>query len=235
MKWKDTTSYSRGERDTVEPRQWELDLGGLRVCVHRYHGLDGWFGTGWFGTCHAMGVERQQLDSTTPADAQQELLGYLKSRTERWVAKLNAALLEAIGLGRWGEAARVCEMKTALNADGKALPDAYPIKTPERDALEAEVVAIAAQLSPDELRVLRFQGKRMIRIGHEKYGPLDLDADRRSWQEEIAQEASDKLFYEACRDIAKADRRSERLRCFKADEDYALLTLSLDELMEQAP
>lgn len=111
----------------------------------------------------------------------------------------------------------------------------YPISTPERDSLESEVVDIAKQLSPDELRVLRFQGRRMIRIGHEKYGPLDLDADRRSWNEEIAQEASDKLFYEACRDIARADRRAERVRCFKADEEFKRVDICLDEMREVAP
>jgi hypothetical protein len=87
---------------------------------------------------------------------------------------------------------------------------AYPITTTERDGLEAEVIDIARQLSPDELRVFKFMGRRMIDIGHRKYGPLDLDADRRSWLDEIAQERSDALFYEQCRDIAKAQRSREQ-------------------------
>ena len=123
----------------------------------------------------------------------------------------------------------------ANNAQGKAMPSAYPIKTPQRDALEAEVVAIAAQLSPDELRVLRFISRRMIRIGHGKYGPLDLDADRRRWSKEKAEEQADFVFYSGCQDIAAEDRKAERLKCFKADEDWARTTVALDELMEVAP
>lgn len=109
----------------------------------------------------------------------------------------------------------------------------YPISTPERDSLEGEVVDIAKQLSPDELRVFKFMGLRMLRIGHEKYGPLDLDADRRSWTDEIAQEASDKLFYQECREIATAQRRRERLECFKRDEEWARVDVGLAELEEQ--
>lgn len=90
-----------------------------------------------------------------------------------------------------------------------------------RSALLAEVINIAEQLSTDELRVFRFQGQRMIRIGHGKYGPLDLNVDRREWSKEIAEEASDKLFYEACRDIAKADRLAERRHCERHDQAYA--------------
>jgi hypothetical protein len=87
------------------------------------------------------------------------------------------------------------------------------------DHLRGEVLAIIDQLSPDELRVFRFMGRRMIDIGHVKYGALDLSLDRRSWTTEIAEEASDKLFYEQCRDIAKADARAERVNRFRTCDE----------------
>lgn len=91
----------------------------------------------------------------------------------------------------------------------------FPINTQERIDLETEVINIARQLSPDELRVLKFMGRRMIDIGHGKYGPLDLTNDGRSWLDEQAQEASDLCFYQQCATIAKAQRRRERVAAFK--------------------
>ena len=54
--WEDTTSYSRGERDKAEPREWELAFPNIRIKVHRLHGIPG-----WFLSCHALGVERKDL------------------------------------------------------------------------------------------------------------------------------------------------------------------------------
>jgi len=110
----------------------------------------------------------------------------------------------------------------------------YPITTPERDALEAEVIDIVRKLSPDELRVFKFMGLRMVDIGHGKYGALDLDADRRAWTDEIAQETSDRLFYEQCRDIAKAQRRRERIECFRHDTAFNAVDASLSEFASAA-
>lgn len=84
--WKDATSYSRGERGTKEPSVMEMDLDGLRVSVHRLHGVEGL----WFGSCYVMGVERHQLDSKDFDTAAQEFLGYLEGRAQRWVSKLNS-------------------------------------------------------------------------------------------------------------------------------------------------
>lgn len=96
----------------------------------------------------------------------------------------------------------------------------YPIQTPERAELEAQAIDIMRRLSPDELRVHIFMGRRMVDIGHGKYGPLDLTNDGRSWLDEQAQEASDLCFYQQCATIAKAQRRRERVAAFKnADEE----------------
>lgn len=85
--WKDTSSYSQGERGKVEPTAWDLDLDGLRVTVHRLHLIDGL----WFGSCHAMGVERKQLTFAELKDAQVEFLAYLIARAENWTKKLREA------------------------------------------------------------------------------------------------------------------------------------------------
>jgi hypothetical protein len=84
--WKDATGYNRGERGTVEPRAWEMDLEGLRVSVHRFHGCDG-----WFGSCHAMGVDRLSLTCEEIADARVQFVDYLHRRAMRWVEKLARA------------------------------------------------------------------------------------------------------------------------------------------------
>lgn len=84
--WKDTTSYPRGERGSVEPRILDLDLDGLRVTVHRIHGID----DQWFGTCRAMGVKDRELTSNL-RESQLAFLGYLKARAWNWADKLAAA------------------------------------------------------------------------------------------------------------------------------------------------
>lgn len=86
--------------------------------------------------------------------------------------------------------------------------------------IKAEVLSIVEQLSPDELRVFRFMGRRMIDIGHVKYGALDLAVMRRLWRKEMAQETADRLFYEQCYEIAQEDARADRVRCFAADEAF---------------
>jgi hypothetical protein len=83
--WQDRTSYSRGERGKREPSVWELDLNGLRVTVHRLHGID----DEWFGSCHAMAVDRKQLSSDL-TEAKREFLTYLKNRAWNWADKIAA-------------------------------------------------------------------------------------------------------------------------------------------------
>ena len=80
------------------------------------------------------------------------------------------------------------------------------------DQLRDEVRAIVDKLSHDELRVFRFNGRRVIDIGHAKYGPLDLSNDRRDWKRERAEETADGVFfYDSLVQIAEADREQERL------------------------
>lgn len=87
MRWRDATSYSRGGRGTAEPTIWELDVDGLRVVVHRWHGLEG-----WFLSCHAMGVDKSALAATALESAQNEALIILRGKAKRWHDKLAAAI-----------------------------------------------------------------------------------------------------------------------------------------------
>lgn len=102
------------------------------------------------------------------------------------------------------------------------------------DSLKSEVLSIVDQLSHDELRVFRFMGRRMLDIGHVKYGALDLSTHDRRWTKEQAQETSDRLFYEQCHELAKEDARAARLHCFKHDLAYAKVDTELDHLCAAA-
>lgn len=42
VQWKDATSYSYNDKERV-PRIWETTIGAIRLSVHRYIGLDGWY------------------------------------------------------------------------------------------------------------------------------------------------------------------------------------------------
>lgn len=89
----------------------------------------------------------------------------------------------------------------------------------ERDARERCIATIVLPgLNNDELRVLEVIGLRMLRIGRETHGPLDLSRERRDWRTEGALELADRIFYDACEEIARNDERLERLRCEAADE-----------------
>lgn len=84
--WKDATSYSRGERGTVEPRVWAIDIDGLRVSVHRLIHCEG-----WFGSCHTMGIDRQPIEADGLEAARVEFCDYLIGRATHWITKLHRA------------------------------------------------------------------------------------------------------------------------------------------------
>jgi hypothetical protein len=88
--------------------------------------------------------------------------------------------------------------------------------TTARDADERCLRALLPMLSHDELRVVTVQVRRMIEIGRDKYGPLDLDKEKRDWDAEAAAESSDRLFYDACRVVARDVRRREAVARFKS-------------------
>jgi broad specificity phosphatase PhoE len=90
-------------------------------------------------------------------------------------------------------------------------------------------------LSLDELRVLDVITTRMVAIGRDTYGPLDLSRETRDWKAEQAAEYADSIFYGACHEVAANDARLERLRCEAADEIAGRIEPGLRELAENAP
>lgn len=81
-KWEDKSSYSQGETNRV-PTVWEINVGGVRVIVHRYHGLEG-----WFGSCYEMNVQRFQLQAVELEEAKAEFIKYLKGRAAKMLTLL---------------------------------------------------------------------------------------------------------------------------------------------------
>lgn len=83
--WEDRSSYSQGERGTKDPTIWELERDGIRISVHRWHGL-----SGWFLTCHALALERIQLASEAAAEAKEEAFAVLRLTLEKQMRTLHS-------------------------------------------------------------------------------------------------------------------------------------------------
>lgn len=73
-KWRDDTSYSRSEPEPRTPRVWLLDLGILKIVVHRLHGCDG-----WYLKCSEIGMGKRWLRSESVEEAQREALEVVAS------------------------------------------------------------------------------------------------------------------------------------------------------------
>jgi hypothetical protein len=85
LSWSDSTSYSQGQRTHIEPREWTVTIGGMRLVLHRFHGCDP---TIWFGTVYGgPPINRYELKSVPAKDAQAELVKLVRERLE---AMLNA-------------------------------------------------------------------------------------------------------------------------------------------------
>lgn len=73
--------------------------------------------------------------------------------------------------------------------------------------------------SPDELRVMA-QVMAGIEAGRERYGALDIDTDGRDLDDEMQQEMRDALFYMAAHEVAKRQRKIERIAS-DIDEEHS--------------
>jgi hypothetical protein len=68
MEWKDTTSYSRGDKERVPTT---FTIGGSRLsitvtCSHIY------YKPGWVAHCHVAGIDTRPLKATSLDEAQRE-------------------------------------------------------------------------------------------------------------------------------------------------------------------
>jgi hypothetical protein len=73
-KWIDETSYSRGDNERL-PRVWAMQIGDLRILVHRYVGCEG-----WHLTTHPDFVRNVPLKSESSELAQQQALTIVKDK-----------------------------------------------------------------------------------------------------------------------------------------------------------
>jgi hypothetical protein len=88
-KWKDITSYQRGESgETTEPRTWQLETGGgPRLCVTRYvHGA----ADDWFLSCRELGFDYHPLGKNLET-AKGKAIDLARAVLRRW--------MEGFGIG----------------------------------------------------------------------------------------------------------------------------------------
>lgn len=76
MKWIDSTSYSRGERGTVEPRAWQLEGCKFRVQIHGHINYPGV----WFVSAEDLRIERAQLLAEDVEVAKVAAVAYIRAR-----------------------------------------------------------------------------------------------------------------------------------------------------------
>ncbi len=90
MKWRDETSYRRGERGTVEPRAWQLDGCPFRVTIHHKFGL----GDVWFLSAYDIGTEDAQLAATDASCAQVAAVAFVRARLKALASAFEKAVAE---------------------------------------------------------------------------------------------------------------------------------------------
>lgn len=79
-----------------------------------------------------------------------------------------------------------------------------------RDARARTIATVILPgLNDDELRVLEVIGLRILRIGRETHGPLDIRSERRNWRREGAAELADRIFYDAVEEISRTYAEAE--------------------------
>lgn len=88
-KWRDITSYSRGENPKI-PRTYDLELGALRIVVTRHFHYPP---DVWTFYCREIGfTESVELKSRDITEAQKEALYRAQSRLVAMLAKVSQAL-----------------------------------------------------------------------------------------------------------------------------------------------
>lgn len=86
--WKDVSSYSRGQRGTIEPAAWELEVGNLRIVLHRKHGSDP---TQWFGSVYGFSrIQDTEIGEPGTSDryAKELLVGKVQQELARHLTLL---------------------------------------------------------------------------------------------------------------------------------------------------
>lgn len=97
--------------------------------------------------------------------------------------------------------------------------------------LEQSLLADIPRLTTDEQSALRFVVDRILVQGRASYAPWQAASDGRNIDKEIADECADAIVYTGMRAVMRAQRKAERLRCFKADEDFARTDAALADFV----
>ena len=76
-KWEDISSYSRNDKERI-PSVWQIDIGGLSLCVHRHihYPKDS-----WLFSCDLL-FDKYELDSKNIDEAKDEAINLVKIKIE---------------------------------------------------------------------------------------------------------------------------------------------------------
>lgn len=90
MTWQDTTSYSRGERGTIEPKEWTLETETLRITIHRHmhHAKDAWVLTVVIKSSRGRLIDVEPLAGKTRNSAQTEAITATRSKLKELTGDL---------------------------------------------------------------------------------------------------------------------------------------------------
>lgn len=82
MRWRDASSYSRGERGVIAPTAWELDCGPVKITVHHYIGC----GANWFVSSEVVGLRTHDLKTDDVEAAKASAVALVKQRLKAMCA-----------------------------------------------------------------------------------------------------------------------------------------------------
>lgn len=90
LKWTDETGYSQTEKPPRVPRVWRAKVPGMKISVHRYHGLQG-----WYLTCLDLDIELQALKPEDVAQARIQASAMIQVALEKRI-KAYQSVIEKI-------------------------------------------------------------------------------------------------------------------------------------------
>lgn len=87
MNWKDTTSYSRTDKER-KATTWETDIGTLKICVTKGHI---YYPNLWVMHCHDVRIDTMPLQkANSETEAQEMAIQIVRARVAKWQSALNA-------------------------------------------------------------------------------------------------------------------------------------------------
>jgi hypothetical protein len=112
-------------------------------------------------------------------------------------------------------------MTAPLNGHARSAPE-----------IQTSLIRDTPLLSADEQAFMREIFDRVLIVGRSRYSPWDASTDSRHIPRERDEEIFDAVIYAAMLVIKRRRERLERLRCFKADEQYRRVDGAIGGLIE---